>query len=862
MKWHVLTIQEIYSLLGSRLEGLTRIEAEERLLEKGLNRLRESKKKSTLGIFLLQFKNFMILVLLFAAIVSGIVGDIKDTIVIFAILLLNAMIGFIQEYRAEKAMEALKKITAASCRVLRDGHILRVKTENIAPGDIIILEAGDIIPADLRLIESYSIQTDEASLTGESIPVVKQVQKLHDPGLPVTERSNMVFKGTVLTSGRGIGIVVATGMDTELGMIATLIQEGESPSPLQVRMNDFVKKLSIVILLIAMVVFIVGLIQGDSPSNIFMIAVSLAVAAIPEALPAVIIISLSLGAKRMLKKNALIRKLPAVESLGSVTFICSDKTGTITENKMTVMEYYANESNNLFAEPDMQLFISALLNQNTEIDGKNVIGDPTEVALVEFAIKNINDPFDIFKKYPKVHEIPFDSDRKLMTTIHKWNNGFLIITKGAVEVVLERSLGNKKDFFLSKANELAGKGHRIIAYATKLCPDDPSNESIHKLESDLEFIGFCGMIDPPREEVKQAVRDCHSAGIIPVMITGDHPLTAKAIAGLTGILRKSDQLVITGKELKNLSPVEFYEKIDRIRVYARVSPEQKLDIVKTLQEKGHFVAMTGDGVNDAPAIKRANVGISMGITGTDVSKEVSQIVLIDDNFATIMNAVREGRRIYDNIRKFIRYILTGNNSEIMILLFAPLLGMPFPLIPIQILWINLVTDGLPALAFSSEKEEANVMRRPPRNPDESIFSKGLGFHVIWVGTFIAVICLSLQAWALYNGNENWQTLVFTAMCFCQLGHAHSVRSESYYLYKQGLFTNIPFLIAIVITVLLQLSVMYLPFLANIFEIHPLSLIELSLTVLAGILVFHVVEAEKAIRARVLMKKYDKNHSCN
>jgi Ca2+-transporting ATPase len=588
-----------------------------------------------------------------------------------------------------------------------------------------------------------------------------------------------------------------------------------------------------------------------------LISISLAVAAIPEALPALITIALARGARRLVKKNVLVRKLPAVETLGSVTYICSDKTGTLTQNKMKVTEVEATTNDEKLVGEIPVLFCAVALNNDVRVTADNkLLGDPTEIALVQdFILRYSTDVLkQLQHQLSRVAELPFDSDRKCMTTVHSYGQEYLVISKGAVESITDSlQTGINTSPINVKANEWAANGIRVIAFGYKVIKSLPDPFSYESVENDLAFAGMIGMIDPPREEVKSAIEECKSAGINTVMITGDHPITAAAIAKQIGILTKKD-LVLTGKELQQMDQEEFEEKVESIRVYARVSPEQKLNIVKALQAKNHFVSMTGDGVNDAPSLKSANIGVAMGITGTDVSKEAAHMILLDDNFATIVKAVKEGRRIYDNIRKFVKYIMTCNGAEIWTLFMAPLLGLPIPLLPIHILWINLVTDGLPGLALASEKAEKDIMKRPPRKTNESLFAEGIGYHIVWVGLLMAGVTLGTQAWAMQNNNTHWQTMVFTVLSLSQLGHVLAIRSDREFLYRQGLHSNLPLLGAIVLTFFLQMAVIYLPFANEIFKTQPLSLNELLICVGLSAVVFHAVEAEKWIKQRLYLRK--------
>jgi len=886
MIWHQKDITSVFEKLHTSIHGLSSEKAQKLLEQYGPNELTEKKKKSPFMMFLDQFRDFMILVLIAAAIISGIIGEPSDTIAIIVILILNAVIGFIQEYRAEKAMAALKKMAAPSATVIRNGMPKTISASQLVPGDVVMLEAGKIVPADMRLVEAAQLKVEEASLTGESVPVEKHIKALLDEHLPIGDRKNIAYKGTFVTYGRGSGVVVATGMNTELGKIAAMLQEGaEVKTPLQKRLAAFGKKLAVAILVICAIVFVIGIMRGEPPLLMLLTAISLAVAAIPEALPAVVTISLALGAKKLVKQNALIRKLPAVETLGSVNYICSDKTGTLTLNKMTVEEVYIDgkiekthgtwimdqtkkyRNDSSLSAPFPILMTALSLSNDALIDTKgNVIGDPTEIALYTIAKNAGFDKKKLEKYYPRVAEIAFDSDRKCMTTIHKGSGGqgvgesfeFISFTKGAVEVLIEKSINiltseGLKDIDseeIQKVNKrMAADGLRVLCVGIRMWDNLPEGIFPESVETGLTILGLAGMMDPPREEAKEAVSMCKSAGIIPVMITGDHPITAKAIAEKLGIIGDDSKAIITGRELQQLTLEEFEERVDHIRVYARVAPEQKLKIVKALQDRGWFVAMTGDGVNDAPALKMADIGIAMGITGTDVSKEAAHMILLDDNFATIVKAVSEGRKIYDNIRKFIKYILASNSGEIWTLLLAPLVGLPIPLLPIHILWINLVTDGLPALALSVEPAEGDVMRRPPRHPKESIFAHGLGLHAIWVGLLMAGVVIFVQAWSLTTGHAHWQTMVFTVLCLSQLGHVLAIRSEKESLFKMGVFSNKYLLGAVVLTFILQMATIYVPFLNPIFKTEPLTLNELTFTLILSSVVFFAVEIEKLVRRR-------------
>lgn len=852
MNHHILSIHETQQLLNTSKNGLHQSDAEECLLENGRNELVEKRKKPFWILLLNQFKDLMILILLVAAAISITIGDVKDAVLIMSIVLMNALIGFIQEYKAEKAMAALKKMSALNSLVRRNGKLIEIATSELVIGDIVVLETGDIVPADIRLTETHSLKLEESSLTGESYATDKQTHQLHLENLPIGDRNNMAFKSTIVSYGRGEGIVVATGMNTEIGRIATLLQEKENLTPLQIKLANFTKRLSLIILVICAIVYVLGLLRGEDSIKMLFITISLAVAAIPEELPAIITISLAIGAKRLVKKNALIRRLPSVETLGSITYICSDKTGTITQNKMTVTDIWQpNEivSYQNFKGEELLLFAMEL-NHDVSVDELNKFnGDPTEIALVTYA-RNQKHYNESWRENKRVNELPFDSERKRMTTVYAFNGKYIAITKGAVESVLKCCKTHNDDEILKVVNTFAQQGKRVLSYAYSILDKLPEISTIKNTEKNLNFIGIVAMIDPPREEAKQAISDCHSAGITPVMITGDHPITAHAIALETGIIYKKTDKVITGAVLEGYSEEEFEKEVEYIKVYARVSPEQKLEIVKMLQKKNNFVA-TGDGVNDAPALRRADIGVAMGITGTDVSKEAAQMILLDDNFATIIKAVKEGRRIYDNIRKFIKYTLTSKGGLISIILLAPLVGMPIPLIPIQILWINLVTDGLPGLAYAAEPAEENILQRPPRRTDETIFTKSLGFHIFWVGLLMATICLSIQAWAIHIGNDKWPTMVFTVLCISQMGQAMAIRSDLKSLFQQGVFGNKQLVFAVLLTFALQMAVIYVPFLQGIFYTKSLTVIELLICIGLSSIVFWTVELEKWIKRRSL-----------
>jgi len=817
----------------------------------GLNELKGKPKPSRLTVFLKQFKDTMIIILMVAATLSGFIGDLTDTFIILIIIFLNAIVGYVQESKAEKALEALKKMSSTQSKVKREGKEQIIDSIEIVPKDIILLEAGNLVPADMIILEAHFLKIDESSLTGESVAVDKKVSGI-SKSEKQSDNSNYLFKGTQVTNGRAIGLVFATGMQTEIGKIAELLDENETATPLQIRMKKFGKNLSYLVLLICIILIISGLYRGEEFFDILLLALSLAVAAIPEAMPVLITIALAGGAAKLAKKNALIKKLPAVETLGSVNFICSDKTGTLTLNRMEVVNEYKCES---LLDKDnvetMALFMA--LNHDVKTDTINtLIGESTEVSLVKQSLKHLGEKKykELINQYPRVAEIPFDSDRKCMTTVHKFEDRFLVVSKGASEVIAKSLDNQDKQIWLKEnAENLALEGKRVIAYSYKILDKLPTIISSINLEQAQILVGLVGIIDPPRPEAKKAIAECKKAGIKIIMITGDHPLTAKTIALELGILSNND-LTLTGDELSEIEEGEFLEIVEKVRVYARVSPSQKLRIVKALQTKGNFVSMTGDGINDAPSLKAANIGVAMGINGTDVSKEASDLILLDDNFASIVNAVKEGRRIYDNIRKFVKYIMTCNGAEILAILVAPLLGLPMPLLPIHILWINLVTDGLPALSLASEKAELNIMSRPPRPSKESIFSKGLGVHILWVGIFMAGVTLFTQWYCMKQDTEHWQTMVFTVLAFSQLANVLAVRSDHTFLYKQGFASNMPLLLSVLLTFFLQLAVIYIPILNTLFKTSPLTINELLFTILMAVIVFHAIEFEKFLKTKL------------
>lgn len=853
--WYQLSGEEVLNTLKSSSNGLKKEQVLKLQKEFGENALQEAKRKSKLSILIAQFTDVMILILIIAAVISFVVGEHTDAYVILAIIIGNAWMGYSQEYNAGQSVRMLQKMSAQFATALRDNNPAKIEARELVPGDIILLEAGDIVPADARLLEASSLKTDEASLTGESHSMEKKTAPVKDDNIVPGDQLNMVFKGTIVNNGSAKAVVTTIGMQTEIGKIAGLLEVGTQKTPLQKRLTDFSKKLAVIVIVICVLVFVFGLLRGEEPFTMFLTALSLAVAALPEALPAVITIALAQGARRMVKQNALIRKLPAVETLGSVTYICSDKTGTLTQNIMTVEK--------LQAAPGQEELLTYAMMLNNEVriaaDGE-LLGDSTETALVHYALDEGLTKEAAEEKFPLLQKIPFDSERMRMSTVHKYGEKWILFVKGApvkmVEVLAQKYKDQEKEL-LEQNREWAADGLRVLFFGYKVFDRNPGKLEAEQ-EKELDLLGMAAMIDPPREEVIEAIRECKTAGIKTVMITGDQPLTATAIAERLGMVEATSMDVRVGADLEKLSEEDFRNEIKHATVYARVSPEQKLNIVKALQTNGEFVAMTGDGVNDAPSLKQSDIGIAMGITGTDVSKEAADMILLDDNFATIVKAIREGRRIYANIKKFIFYVLSCNLAEILVILFAPVLGFAIPLLPIHILWINLVTDGLPGLALVAEPAEKDIMNRPPRPPKENLFAGGLITRIVLTGVVLTLAALFIQGWCVQEGYDvrTQQTAIFTTLCFIQLGNALSARSTYHSIFSSGIFANRGMWAAIILTVILQLLIVYVPSLDTIFKTAALSWDVMSMVLLVTFMCIIFIEIIKYINNKRYLRPPD------
>ncbi|MDK8180847.1 calcium-translocating P-type ATPase, SERCA-type [Paenibacillus sp. UMB4589-SE434] len=904
IKWHRLTCTQLLDTLGVHADqGITEEEAAQRQDRYGANELSEGKRISPLALFLNQFKDFMVLVLAGATLVSGMLGEYLDAVTIIAIIILNGVLGFVQEFRAERSLRALKQLSAPIAKVIRSGQLQHLPARELVPGDIVVLESGDRVPADIRWLETNSCYVEESALTGESVPVNKHFEAINRDDIPLGDMKNIGFMGTMMSRGTARGIVVRTGMDTEMGKIAHLIESTESmETPLQHRLEQLGKILIIVALVLTIMVVVAGIMHGQPALGMFLAGVSLAVAAIPEGLPAIVTIALALGVQRMIKRKAIVRKLPSVETLGCASVICSDKTGTLTQNKMTVTNLWlggrtlevsgegyepighiSEQGQPLDLKNDQQLRrllqISALCNNavldevypeeaEMEKSGKGakrkgrddvqpvwgIKGDPTEGALLVMAAKLGVTASSIGSAYQRVQELPFDSERKRMSVVVEHQGGSILFTKGAPDVLMDRCAyvlwdgkvvpftGSLKQKAQAANEQMAKQALRVLGTAYRELKPSEQVDNENAVESQLIFVGLAGMMDPPRREVRDAISQCRRAGIKTVMITGDHQLTAEAIAGQLGIMPKGG-IAVNGAQLAHMTDDDLDKVVDQIYVYARVSPEHKLRIVKSLQRQGHVVAMTGDGVNDAPAIKAADIGIAMGITGTDVTKEASSLILSDDNFATIVSAIEEGRGIYENIRKFIRYLLASNVGEILVMFFAMMLGLPLPLIPIQILWVNLVTDGLPAMALGVDQAEKDLMEHRPRSAKENIFARRLGWKIISRGLLIGV-CTLAAFWMTLKANPDSaeqlmkaQTVAFATLVMAQLIHVFDCRS-SRSIFHRNLFQNKYLVLAVLSSVLLLLGVLYIEQLQPIFKTVPLGLRDWAITfVMAGIPTF-------------------------
>ncbi|WP_291649078.1 calcium-translocating P-type ATPase, PMCA-type [Clostridium sp.] len=863
--WFNKNSEEIIEELSSNvINGLSSTDAKSRLEKNGLNKLQGKKKKSILQLFLSQVNDVMIYILLIAAIISAIVGEISDAIIILIVIFVNAIIGVIQESKAEKALEALKNMSTPKALVKRDGSIIEIASEEVVVGDIVVIDAGRYIPADLRLIESANLKIEESAFTGESVPAEKNSDIIkEEKDVPIGDQHNMAFMSTLATYGRGTGIVIATGMDTQIGKIAKMLdEEDENTTPLQKKLAQLGKTLGFAAVGISIVMFIVSMFQGRDFLEMFMTSISLAVAAIPEGLPAIVAIVLALGVQRMIKENAIIRKLPSVETLGSVNIICSDKTGTLTINKMTVKKFYVNGETKALEKIDIKNNESKLLvdgmilcNDATSKDGVQT-GDPTEVALIDVGNKINIFKEDLNKAHKRVNEIPFDSDRKLMTTVNTYNKGFNVFTKGAIDSILKISNkilinGEIKDFtkeekdkVLEASNLMSDDALRVLALGYKVI--DTEHVAIDDLEKDLIFVGLMGMIDPPREEVKGSIQVSKNAGIRTIMITGDHKNTAVAIAKELGIANDISE-AMSGSEIDTYSDEEFTKIVNNYRVFARVSPEHKVKIVKAFKAHGNIVSMTGDGVNDAPSLKAADIGVAMGITGTDVAKGAADMVLTDDNFTTIVSAVEEGRNIFNNIKKSILFLLSCNLGEVVALFVAILLNWAAPLLPIHILWVNLITDSFPALSLGVDPGDKGVMELPPRNPKESLFAGRMGKLLILNGILIGantLFAFVLGEYLYPDSLRHAQTMAFVVLSVSQLFYSLAMRNETKSLFQVGVFKNKWLIGSVLLGILLQFAIITIPFTASVFKVYPLTLTDWGIVILISLIPFVINEIIK------------------
>lgn len=877
--WHTMSILEVEKKLNTNITtGLKTKEVQKRLKEYGLNKLDEAKKRSIFLKFLDQFKDFMIIILLIAAFISAGISYIEntheymDSIIIVAIVVFNAIMGLIQEAKAEKSLEALKKLSTPTTKVKRDGKIISIDSQNVVPGDIVILEAGNFVCADARLIKAYNLKVEESALTGETVPVLKDANKILSPKIPIGDTLNMIFSTTIITAGHGEAIVTNTAMNTKVGKIAKMMIEDVSPeTPLQKKLSDVGKKLGSACLFICLAIFVIGIFKNIPFTEMFMTSVGLAVAAIPEGLPAIVTIMLSIGVTHMARKNAIIRKLPAVETLGSSSVICSDKTGTLTQNKMEVVKLYDSTGvvSNTSSTYHLILELGTMCNDSTlEYKGSKVIanGEATEVAIVNSALLNNINKDKLYSKMKRINEIPFESSRKLMTTIHEFNGKYRVITKGAPDALIKRcnryykngatyNMDSNMLGTLNKYNEImANEALRVLAVAYYDASSLPSKMDSLTIENNLIFVGLIGMIDPPRPGVKEAVLTCKKAGIKTVMITGDHILTAKAIASNLGILNSND-LAITGNELDLIPQKNLEKNIMKYSVFARVSPEHKVRIVKAFRSTGAVVAMTGDGVNDAPALKNADIGVSMGLNGTDVAKNASDMILTDDNFVTIVEAVKEGRHIYENIKKAVHFLLATNIGEIVTIFVGLLLGLDTPLLAIHLLWINLVTDSFPAIGLGMEAADKHIMHKRPKNPKKGLFSDGLWRKIFFEGAMIGLLTLfAFNIGCKFYSLEVGRTMAFISLSMLELVHSFNIRSEDNSIFEIGVFKNKYLTLAFLLGLILQIAVVTLPVISTIFDVVPLTSSQWIITSIISILPIIIIEIKKKVHEILFGKR--------